>query len=71
MTVLGTCRYEFRVAEQLSASARGAFPELTITEDAAATVLFGSVRDDAELHGILARLHLLGLTILDIHRLHD
>lgn len=71
MTVLETSRYEFRVAERLSASARGAFPELAIAEDHTGTVLFGSVRDDAELHGILARLHLLGLTILDVHRLPD
>jgi hypothetical protein len=34
-------------------------------------VLFGPVHDAAELHGVLSRLQLLGLTILDVHRLPD
>jgi hypothetical protein len=71
MTVLQTGRYEFRVAERLSATARAAFPELAVVEDRSGTVLFGCVRDDGELHGLLSRLHLLGLTILDVHRLPD
>lgn len=71
MTVLETGRYEFRVAERLSATATAAFPELTVTQGSSGTVLFGPVRDEAELHGLLSRLHLLGLTILDVHRLPD
>ena len=30
-----------------------------------------TVRDDAELHGILSRVQLLGLTVIDVHRLPD
>jgi hypothetical protein len=71
MTVLETRRYEFRVAERLSPRARAVFPELTSTDGGSGTVLYGAVRDDAELHGIISRLHLLGLTILDVHRLPD
>jgi hypothetical protein len=71
MTVLETGRYEFRVAQPLSATAVATFPELSVTDSASGTVLFGPVRDDAALHGILARLQLLGLTILDVHRLPD
>jgi hypothetical protein len=71
VTVLETGRYELRVAQRLSATAVAAFPELTVTEDSPGTVLFGRVRDAAELHGILSRLQLLGLTILDVHRLPD
>jgi hypothetical protein len=71
VTVLETGRYEFRVAEPLSATAREAFPELAVTQGPSGTVLFGPVRDDAELHGLLSRLHLLGLTVLDVHRLPD
>jgi hypothetical protein len=71
VTVLETSRYEFRVAEPLSATATAAFPELVVTHGPSGTVLFGPVRDDAELHGLLSRLHLLGLTILDVHRLPD
>jgi hypothetical protein len=71
VTVLKTGRYEFRVAQRLSATVIAAFPELTATDGASGTVLFGPLRDDAELHGILSRLQLLGLTILDVHRLPD
>jgi hypothetical protein len=71
VTVLETGRYEFRVAQRLSSTAVAAFPELTVTDTAFGTVLFGRLRDDAELHGILSRLQLLGLTILDVHRLPD
>jgi hypothetical protein len=71
MTVMESGRYEFRVAQQLSATAVAAFPELSATGGNAGTVLFGHVRDDAELHGILSRLQLLGLDILDMHRLPD
>jgi hypothetical protein len=71
VTVLETGRYEFRVAQRLSATAVASFPELTVSDGPSGTVLFGPVRDDAELHGILSRLQLLGLTILDVHRLPD
>lgn len=66
-----TTRYEFRVAERLSATMAAAFPELSVTDGSSGTVLFGPLRDDAELHGVLSRLQLLGLTILDVHRLPD
>jgi hypothetical protein len=71
MTVLDTGRYEFRLAQRLSATGIAAFPELSVTDSPSGTVLFGPVRDDAELHGILSRVQLLGLTILDVHRLPD
>jgi hypothetical protein len=71
MTVMEAGRYEFRVAQQLSATAAAVLPELLVTDTSTGTVLLGEVRDDAELHGILARLQLLGLTILDVHRLCD
>jgi hypothetical protein len=66
-----TRRYEFRVAQRLSATVIAAFPELSVTDSSSGTVLFGPMRDDAELHGVLSRLQLLGLTILDVHRLPD
>jgi hypothetical protein len=71
MAVLETGSYEFRVAQRLSPTAVAAFPELTVRDGASGTLLFGHVRDDAELHGILSRLQLFGLTILDVHRLPD
>jgi hypothetical protein len=69
--VLETRRYEFRVAQRLSATVIAAFPELSVTDSSSGTVLFGPMRDAAELHGVLSRLQLLGLTILDVHRLPD
>ena len=71
MNVIGTGPYEFRVAQQLSETAVEALPELSVTQTTTGTVLRGNMRDDAELHGILSRLQLLGLTILDVHRLQD
>jgi hypothetical protein len=66
-----TRTYEFRVAQRLSATAVACFPELTVRDGSTSPVLSGPVRDDAELHGIFSRLQLLGLTILDVHRLPD
>jgi hypothetical protein len=68
---LEIARYEFRIMQRLSATAVETFPELSMADGTPGTVLYGSVRDDAELHGILSRLQLLGLTILDVHRLPD
>jgi hypothetical protein len=68
---LEAARYEFRIVQHLSKTAVEAFPELSVTDDARGTVLYGAVRDDAELHGILSRLQLFRVTILDVHRLPD
>jgi hypothetical protein len=68
---LETARYEFRISQRLSAAAVETFPELMVADGSPGTVLYGSVRDDAEFHGILSRLQLLGATILDVHRLPD
>jgi hypothetical protein len=64
-------RYEFRVAERMSPTAQAAFPELQLADGPFGTVLFGSVRDDSQLHRLLDRFHLLGLTLLEVHRLPD
>jgi hypothetical protein len=68
---VGFARYEFRVEQRLSATAVETFPELSVADGSPGTVLYGAVRDDAELHGILSRLQLFGVTILDVHRLPD
>jgi hypothetical protein len=64
-------RYEFQVAERMTDRAAAAFPELRVASDAPGTTLFGVIRDRSELHGVLDRFHLLGLTIIDVHRLPD
>jgi hypothetical protein len=69
--VIAGTRYEFRVAERLTATALAAFPELQAADPATGSVLYGRVRDRSELFAILERLDLLGMTILEVHRLPD
>jgi hypothetical protein len=64
-------RYEFHLAERLSATATSAFPELAIGDNRKGTVLFGPVRDRSEFYGFLDRFDVMGLTVLDVHRLPD
>jgi hypothetical protein len=66
-----TARYEFRVVERLSPTTIAAFPELQVSDGGPSSVLFGLVRDRAEFAAILARFDLLGLTVVDVHRLPD
>ena len=63
--------YEFRIAERLTATALGAFPELQLADSSKGSVLSGRVRDRSELHAILDRIGLLGMTLLEVHRLPD
>jgi hypothetical protein len=67
----GEVRYEFRVAERLSPTASCAFPELVVRDERRGTILFGPVRDPAELYGFLDRFDVMGLTVLEVHRLPD
>jgi hypothetical protein len=64
-------RYEFRVAERLSPAVTAAFPELDVAEPWVGMVLYGPIRDRSELRAILERFELMGLTMLDVHRLPD
>jgi hypothetical protein len=66
-----TVRYEFQLAEHLSPTASCAFPELAVRDEGRGTILFGPVRDRAELYGFLDRFDVMGLTIVDVHRLPD
>lgn len=64
-------RYEFQLAEKLSSTATSAFPELCSRDERAGTILFGPVRDRSELYGFLDRFEIMGLTVLEVHRLPD
>jgi hypothetical protein len=64
-------RYEFRLAERLSPTARAAFPELTHGEALGGDLLFGPVRNQEDLHALLARFHTLRLTVVELRRLPD
>jgi len=61
--------YEFLVAERLSPTAIAAFDELSVSEQGAGgTLLSGTVRDQSELHGVIVRLQVLGLTLEGLTR---
>jgi len=60
-------RYEIRIPCALSPTIRAAFPELDAVQlSPTSTMLAGPVRDQAELHGLLARLADLGIEITEI-----
>jgi hypothetical protein len=60
-------RYEIRIPCALSETISAAFPELDAVQlSPSSTMLAGPVRDQAELHGLLARLADLGIEITEI-----
>lgn len=65
-------RYQFLVREQLSELTRSAFPELTVAPGpVGGTILYGHVRDEAALHGLLARFATIGLKVVEMRQLPD
>jgi hypothetical protein len=65
-------RYQFLVREQLSEWAEAAFPELTVKAGpVGGTILYGDVRDESALHGLLARFATLGLKVVEMRQLPD
>jgi hypothetical protein len=60
-------RYQLRVAGHLDAHWAAWFDDLTLTrEDDATTTLRGFVPDQAALHGLLAKVRDLGVTLLSV-----
>lgn len=60
-------QYEIRIACALSDTIRAAFPELEAVQlSPTSTVLSGLIRDQSELHGLVARLGDLGIEITEI-----
>ncbi len=64
----GSHRYRFRVVERLSATVLAAFPELEAETGPSGTWLAGPVRDACELHGLLDRFLLMGITVVGLER---
>jgi hypothetical protein len=63
--------YEFRVRSHLGPTLLQAFPDLDAEMRGKFTLLRGIIRDQAALHGILARLETLGLELVDMRQLTD
>jgi hypothetical protein len=62
-------RYEFRVSGLLSERTRGAFPDMTVVDAPAETVIVGDVLDESHLHGVLALMQNLGLHVVSVNQI--
>src|SRR5437764_1813979 len=63
-------RYEIRFQGHLHARWAGWFDGLTVTDESdGTTVVRGAVADQAALHGLLRKLHDLGLPLLSVTRI--
>jgi hypothetical protein len=65
-----TSHYEIRVSGVLPPEALVDFERLTATVEPVETVLHGPLTDQAALTGLLQRLELLGVQVVEVRRLH-
>lgn len=61
--------YEIRISGRVGAALRAAFSELAVTTKPVETVLYGQLRDQAALHGLLDRILELGLEVVEVRQL--
>ena len=61
--------YEIRIRGRVSATLLDSFDGMTGELEPVETVLHGPVRDQSELHGLIDRIHALGLELLEVRRL--
>ncbi|MCS5736337.1 hypothetical protein [Herbiconiux daphne] len=62
-------RYEIRLPYALSDTLAAAFPEMdAVPLGPKTTILVGELRDQSELHGMIARLSELGLEITEVRQ---
>ena len=61
--------YEIRVRGRISSAALERLEGLQGGPSGVETVLYGPVRDQAELHGLLDRIKTLGLELVEVRRL--
>lgn len=60
--------YQIRVKGRLDANWSSWFDGMTVTFEKGETMIAGVVADQAALHGLLAKVRDLGLTLIDVHR---
>ncbi len=63
--------YEIRVLGTLPPEALVDFERLTALPEPTMTVVRGQLADEAALHGLLARLELLGVQVEEVRRIRD
>jgi hypothetical protein len=61
--------YRIRLQRRIGAGVAAHFPEFTFSEDGADTEMCGHLPDQAALHGVLARIRDLGLTLISVETL--
>jgi len=61
--------YAFRITGKLTSALMAALHPLEVTATTTETVLVGDVIDNAELHGLIARIEALGLDLVELQRL--
>jgi hypothetical protein len=60
--------YEIRIRGTVGASLLASFEEMDAAVRPAETVLTGKITDQAQLHGVLERIQLLGLELIEIRQ---
>jgi hypothetical protein len=60
--------YEIRIRGKVGSSTLASFEDMEAAIQPAETVLRGEVTDQAQLHGLLERIQLLGLELIEIRR---
>ncbi len=65
------CYYEIRVVGVIPPEALLDFERLSASVEPVETVLYGSLRDQAALQGLLARLETFGVQVMEVRRLRD
>ena len=68
---MATRSYRLTVQGELSDNLQPVFPGMELTRSDGNTALAGTVRDQAELHGLLRRVSDLGLTLLEAKAVDD
>jgi hypothetical protein len=63
--------YEIRVVGILPPEVLLDFEPLSASIEPLETILHGPLRDQAALHGLLARLQTFGVQVVEVRRLHD
>lgn len=61
--------YEIRVRGVVGEAVQAAFADMQVVLNPVETIVFGQVRDQAALHGLLDRLQELGLELVEVRRL--
>lgn len=63
-----TASYEIRIRGKVGSSLLGTFDDMEAAIRPAETVLRGTITDQAQLHGLLERIQMLGLELIEIRQ---